>query len=127
MLPSIPDGWTSPLSAESAKPYYLELQRFLDRERQTQTIFPPEPDVFSALALTPLDRVRVLILGQDPYPGEGLADGARFFVAESFDGSLGDLGEMQVVECFWRFLFHGPVDGWCSGQVQAVAISFVLD
>ena len=80
MLPSIPNGWTSPLSAESAKPYYLELQRFLDRERQTQTIFPPEPDVFSALALTPLDRVRVLILGQDPYPGEGLAHGLSFSV-----------------------------------------------
>ena len=50
---------------------------------------------------------------------------AGFFVPESLDCPLRNGGEFQVVECFWRLSFHGPVDGWCSGQVQAVAISFV--
>ena len=80
MLPSIPTGWSSVLSPETAKPYYQALQGFLQQERQAQIIFPLEAEVFSALELTPLDRVRVLILGQDPYPGEGQAHGLSFSV-----------------------------------------------
>jgi uracil-DNA glycosylase len=80
MLPSIPAGWTSILSPETAKPYYRRLQDFLRRERHRLPIFPPESEVFSALELTPYDRVRVLLLGQDPYPGEGQAHGLSFSV-----------------------------------------------
>ena len=80
MLSQVPDSWKAVLSGETAEPSYQQLQDFLQHERRTQTIFPPESEVFAALELTPLDRVRVLILGQDPYPGEGQTHGLSFSV-----------------------------------------------
>ena len=80
MPPSIPTGWTVILSNEVKKPYYLELQAFLEKERSRYTIYPPEPDVFNALKLTPYNAVKVLILGQDPYHGENQAHGLAFSV-----------------------------------------------
>jgi len=80
MLPPIPTGWTSALAVETTRPTFAQLQTFLDEERKTHPIFPSEPDVFTALELTPLEDVRVLILGQDPYSGEGQAHGLSFSV-----------------------------------------------
>jgi uracil-DNA glycosylase len=80
MLPAIPEAWKSVLSGETVNPSYQQLQDFVQKERQTHTVFPPAPEVFAALELTPLDQVRVLILGQDPYPGEGQAHGLSFSV-----------------------------------------------
>lgn len=80
MLPDIPTGWRSALTSETSKPYYLDLQAFVQEERETQTVFPAAADTFSALDLTPLDKVRVVILGQDPYPSPGHAHGLSFSV-----------------------------------------------
>jgi uracil-DNA glycosylase len=80
MLPDIPAGWRSALASETSKPYYLDLQAFVQRERETQTIFPAAADTFAALDLTPLEKVRVVILGQDPYPSPGHAHGLSFSV-----------------------------------------------
>lgn len=80
MTPPIPSGWTKVLSAETKKPYYLALQDYLERERAKYVVYPPEPDVFNALKLTPFDAVKVLILGQDPYHGENQAHGLAFSV-----------------------------------------------
>ncbi|MDQ2696956.1 MAG: uracil-DNA glycosylase [Pseudomonadota bacterium] len=77
---SIPDGWQAVLGAEADKPYYQALQRFVAEERQNHTVFPPAPEVFSALELTPWDRVRVLLLGQDPYHDHNQAHGLAFSV-----------------------------------------------
>jgi uracil-DNA glycosylase len=76
----IPAAWHSVLAGEIAKPSFLKLQEFLKRERQTQTVFPPEPEVYSALELTALQDVRVLLLGQDPYHGPKQAHGLSFSV-----------------------------------------------
>jgi uracil-DNA glycosylase len=83
MLPPVPSGWKTALSPAVAQPSFGELQTFLDHERQTHTVFPPEPEVYSALDLTPLKDVRVLILGQDPYHDVGQAHGLSFSVRES--------------------------------------------
>ncbi len=56
------------------------LEAFLEVERATQTVFPPESEVFSALELTPFDQVRVLVVGQDPYHDDGQAHGLAFSV-----------------------------------------------
>lgn len=80
MTPPIPAGWKAQLGAEVEKPYYGVLQSFLDRERAQTTVFPPEPDVFNALKLTPFQAVKVLILGQDPYHDDGQAHGLAFSV-----------------------------------------------
>ena len=76
----IPTGWKAPLGEEASKPYFRELVAFLQAERGTKTIFPPEADVFRALSLTPLDQVKVLLLGQDPYHDQGQAHGLCFSV-----------------------------------------------
>ncbi|MBN2973756.1 uracil-DNA glycosylase [Roseomonas aeriglobus] len=74
-------SWREPLQREFDQPYMAELQRFLADERAAgATVFPPESDWFAALDLTPRDKVRVVILGQDPYHGQGQAHGLGFSV-----------------------------------------------
>ncbi len=80
MFPPIPAAWRPQLAEELKKPYFQKLKRFLDEQRRTQTIYPAEKDVFAALELTSFDRVKVLLLGQDPYPGAGQAHGLSFSV-----------------------------------------------
>jgi uracil-DNA glycosylase len=79
-VPALPQSWLDVLGAEFAKPYFLELQRFIADERKQHQVFPLEPDIYRALLLTPCDRVRVVILGQDPYHNEGQAHGLCFSV-----------------------------------------------
>src|SRR5512146_802831 len=80
MTPPIPPGWKMQLGGEVKKPYYGALQSYLERERAEHTIYPPEPDIFNALKLTPYTSAKVLILGQDPYHDEGQAHGLAFSV-----------------------------------------------
>jgi uracil-DNA glycosylase len=75
-----PSKWVDALAGEFAAPYFAELTRFVAEERASQTVFPPEPDVFNAFRYTPLESVRVVILGQDPYPTPGHAHGLCFSV-----------------------------------------------
>jgi uracil-DNA glycosylase len=74
-------SWLEPLGDEFAEPYMAELRRFLLAERERgKRIFPKPSEWFRALDLTPLDRVRIVILGQDPYHGAGQAHGLCFSV-----------------------------------------------
>jgi uracil-DNA glycosylase len=74
-------SWLDPLRREFDQPYIGELRRFLLDERQKgRTIFPRAANWFRALDLCPLDKVRVVILGQDPYHGPGQAHGLCFSV-----------------------------------------------
>ncbi len=77
----VPAGWRSVLAGETTKPYYRALVKFLDRERQTHTVFPPDKHVFTALELTPFEQVSVVLLGQDPYHRKGQAHGLCFSVS----------------------------------------------
>ena len=75
------ESWKMPLAGEFASPYMAELKRFLLAEKaRGARIFPRGSEYFRALDLTPLDRVRVVILGQDPYHGVGQAHGLCFSV-----------------------------------------------
>ncbi len=73
-------SWLAALTPETRKPYWDELQTFVADERAHQTIYPPAEDVFNAFRYTPLDKVNVFLLGQDPYPGAGQAHGLCFSV-----------------------------------------------
>lgn len=74
-------SWLEPLRGEFEQPYMGELKQFLLAEREKgRTIFPRASNWFRALDLTPLDQVRVVILGQDPYHGPGQAHGLCFSV-----------------------------------------------
>ena len=75
------ESWLEPLRSEFEQPYMRELKQFLLAERDKgRAIFPRACNWFRALDLTPLDTVRVVILGQDPYHGEGQAHGLCFSV-----------------------------------------------
>lgn len=81
MLPPIPSGWRSLLQGETGKPYYRALDTFLEQElADGQTILPARKDIFNALAATSYEAVRVLLVGQDPYPTPGHAHGLCFSV-----------------------------------------------
>lgn len=79
-MKKLPDDWQSILKEEVKKPYYTTLRRFVATEREHHQVFPPENEVFAALEATSFSRTRVLLLGQDPYHGEGQAHGLCFSV-----------------------------------------------
>lgn len=74
--------WESIVSAEFHKPYFVALQEFVQSERRLHQVFPPEDEVFEALRQTPYRETRVVIVGQDPYHGDGQAHGLAFSVRE---------------------------------------------
>lgn len=74
-------SWKAALGAEFSKPYFAALAEFVEAEYLRETVYPPREKIFRALNSTPLDRVKVVILGQDPYHGPGQADGLCFSVA----------------------------------------------
>lgn len=76
----LPESWSAALADELTKPYFAKLQAFVARERAEHPVYPAEGDVFNAFVLTPFDRVKVLLLGQDPYHGTGQAHGLAFSV-----------------------------------------------
>ena len=76
----IPKSWQAVVGDEFDKPYFKKLEKFVDSERKLFEIYPPEDEVFSALKITPYNKVNVLLLGQDPYVGKGQAHGLCFSV-----------------------------------------------
>jgi uracil-DNA glycosylase len=80
MRANLPEDWSRVLREALESPSFQELERFVARERREHTVYPPEEELFSALRLTPYERVRVLLLGQDPYHGPGQAHGLAFSV-----------------------------------------------
>lgn len=79
----IEQSWKQALQSEFDKPYFAELVRFLHQEKSSgQVIFPPGSQIFKAFDLTPVDQVKVVILGQDPYHGPGQAMGLSFSVPD---------------------------------------------
>lgn len=79
-LDRIPASWRTHLRGELDLPYFAALRSFLVKERRAHQVYPPEREVFTAFELTPFARVRVVILGQDPYHGPGQAHGLAFSV-----------------------------------------------
>lgn len=81
----IEKSWKEVLQTEFDKPYFATLADFVKREYATKKIFPPAPLIFNAFDQCPLDEVKVVILGQDPYHGPGQAHGLCFSVNDGVD------------------------------------------
>lgn len=80
----IEQSWKDALAGEFEKPYFASLVRFLHGEReQGFRVYPPGSQIFKAFELTPVDKVKVVILGQDPYHGPGQAMGLSFSVPDN--------------------------------------------
>ena len=81
MIDLLPNSWKSLLFEELSKPYFIDIQQFLDKQKSSGlTIYPPTEDIFNAFKITPPKQVKVVIIGQDPYHGNGQAHGLCFSV-----------------------------------------------
>lgn len=79
-MPPLPPSWKNSLSLFLKSEAYKKLSSYIQQEYLNKTIYPKEEDLFKSFALTPLTAVKVVILGQDPYHGEGQAHGLCFSV-----------------------------------------------
>ena len=83
LKPKLEESWRTALQEEFEAPYFYDLKRFLENEKRIgEIIFPKGVNIFAAFDKTPLENVKVVILGQDPYHGSGQAHGLSFSVPE---------------------------------------------
>lgn len=80
MTATLPPSWKAVLGDETGKPYFRKLMAFVEQERRNKQVFPTNEDLFAALRFTDYEDVKVVILGQDPYHGDGQAHGLCFSV-----------------------------------------------
>ncbi|KXK08777.1 MAG: Uracil-DNA glycosylase [Microgenomates bacterium OLB22] len=78
----IDESWKAALKVDFVKPYWGELTDFVKGEYHTKTVYPPPREIFRAFDLCPFDKVKVVIVGQDPYHGPRQANGLSFAVGE---------------------------------------------
>ncbi len=81
----IEESWKSRLQGEFDKEYFIRLSEFVKEEYRTKTIFPPGGLIFNAFELCPFDKVKAVIIGQDPYHGPGQAHGLCFSVRDGIE------------------------------------------
>ncbi|MFT5847538.1 uracil-DNA glycosylase [Psychroserpens sp.] len=79
---NIDPSWKAQLTSEFEKPYFKDLIDFVKQEYVNYNCFPPEGQIFSAFDLCSLDNIKMVIIGQDPYHGDGQANGLCFSVAD---------------------------------------------
>ncbi len=84
-MPPIDNDWLPVLSEEFNKPYYKKLYEKINEEYSKHTVYPPGQDIFNAFHLTPFNKVKVVIIGQDPYHEPGQAHGLCFSVKPGVD------------------------------------------
>ena len=119
MLPKIPTSWRQPLKGETDKTYFRDLQEFLAREYETQTVYPPADEVFAALKYTPYEEVSVLLLGQDPYPGPNQAHGLSFSVRPGvpIPASLRNMFKELQSDVGFQTPNNGSLEAWARQGV----------
>ena len=113
-------SWKQVLNDEFDKPYMLALRQFLRQEKQSgKQIFPPGPDIFNALNSTPFDKVRVVILGQDPYHGPGQAHGLCFSVQHGVatPPSVQNIYKELKADLGLEIPSHGNLSAWAEQGV----------
>lgn len=92
--------WPAFIDHQRTQPYYQQLIAFVNQERQVgKVIYPPKEDVFNAFKTTPLEQVRVVLIGQDPYHGPDQAHGLCFSVKRGVKAppSLANIDRKSVV------------------------------
>ncbi len=111
--------WNPLLRGEFDKPYWTDLQRFVQDERARLTVYPPHPEVFAALHLTPYADTRVMILGQDPYHGPGQAHGLCFSVRRGVPAppSLANIHKELASDVGVPVPDHGNLERWAAQGV----------
>lgn len=116
----IEKSWHEKLKEEIQKPYVKELKEFLEKEKaEGQIIYPPENSIFHAFTKTPYDKVKVVIVGQDPYHGKGQAHGLSFSVLPGITPppSLKNIFKELESDLGLKPPSHGCLDVWAEQGV----------
>lgn len=115
----IENSWKSRLDGEFNKDYFLKLSDFIKDEYRTKTIFPPGALIFNAFNLCPFDKVKAVIIGQDPYHGPGQAHGLCFSVREGIDfpPSLRNIYKEIESDLGYKISSTGNLERWAARGV----------
>jgi uracil-DNA glycosylase len=117
--PVIENSWLTVLSEEFNAPYFFELKNFLVEEKQKFKIYPPGSEIFAAFNYTPFEKVRVAILGQDPYHGPGQANGLCFSVKSGMrkPPSLQNIFKELSNDLGYEIPENGNLENWAKQGV----------
>lgn len=113
-------NWNELLSDEFKKEYFLKLDRFLEDEKKAgKVLFPKKENIFTALNQTPFDKVKVVIIGQDPYHGANQAHGLSFSVSKGIKvpPSLANIYKELHSDLGLRIPTHGNLESWAKEGV----------
>ena len=115
----LPKDWNSILATEFSKQYYQDLIMELEKEYQKFEVFPPKNEVFNALKLCPFSKVKVIILGQDPYHNKGEANGLAFSVNKGIKipPSLKNIMKERKSDLNIEMPDHGDLTKWAKQGV----------
>lgn len=113
------ESWKTVLKAEFVKDYFATLKAYVETERRSYTVYPPEGQVFTAFDLTPYDKANVVILGQDPYFRPGQAHGLAFSVKPGVPIPPSLLNIYKELESDVGFTppIHGCLTAWAERGV----------
>lgn len=117
--PQIEESWKKILVAEFGKPYFGELKSFLVSEKAQYAVYPPGSKIFEAFNRTPFDKVKVVLLGQDPYHGPGQAHGLCFSVpvGVAFPPSLQNILRELQTDLGYPYPQSGDLSKWADQGV----------
>lgn len=117
--PVIENSWKQELSDEFQSEYFIELKSFLLEEKKKFTIYPPGSEIFAAFNYTPFDKVKVVILGQDPYHGPGQANGLCFSVKSGISKppSLQNIFKELYSDLGIPISLNGNLENWAKQGV----------
>lgn len=112
-------SWQTVLQEEFSKPYFTQLQSFVDAEYTEHTVYPPARLLYNAFEQCAFDKVKVVILGQDPYHGEGQAHGLSFSVLDGmkFPPSLVNIFKEIERDYNEPLPFSGNLERWAQQGV----------
>jgi uracil-DNA glycosylase len=119
LIKNLPADWAELLADEFSKIYFHQLSENLEHEFNAFNVFPPPEQMFSAFSFTPFQRVKVVILGQDPYHGFGQANGLCFSVSRGFQPppSLKNIFRELQEDLGVEIPLHGDLSEWANQGV----------
>jgi len=122
------DDWHTFLQTELDKEYFIDLKKFIDNEYKTKIVFPSHENIFRAFNLLELDKVKVVIIGQDPYHGINQANGLAFSVSSmsKIPPSLKNIYKELVDDIGCNYPANGNLTQWAEQGVLLINSVFTV-
>ncbi|MHC5309299.1 uracil-DNA glycosylase [Myroides sp. LJL116] len=121
--------WANVLDSQREQPYFKDLQSFVKEQYSEKCVYPKEENIYNALELTPFDKVKVVILGQDPYHGEFQANGLSFSVNKGvkIPPSLVNIYKELESDLGIRNVLNGDLSSWASQGVLLLNATLTVE